>query len=117
MGGDTIALPLAEVFTAAGALAWAAAIVGLVQFGKRFIPFIPEHGRGVLAVVAGLAAIVVALAAIDLGLTLDPQTIILILFTWANLGAAAVGAYEAGAKTARVIAGTTDTTGPDERGP
>lgn len=117
MGADQIALPLSEVFTAAGALAWAAAIVGLVQFGKRFLPFIPEHGRGVLAVVAALAAVVVVLAAIDLGLALDAQNIILIVFTWANLGAAAVGAYEAGAKTVRVLQGETDETGPDERGP
>lgn len=117
MGEDQVVLPLAEVFTAAGVMAWAAAIVGLVQFGKRFVPFIPEHGRGVLALVAGLALLVVALAAWDIGLEISPQVIVILVLTWGALGSAAIGAYEAGAKTIRVLTGTTNEIGPDERGP
>lgn len=117
MGEDQIVLPLAEVFTAAGVTAWAAAIVGLVQFGKRFLPFIPEHGRGVLALVAVLAGIVVALAAWDIGVSLSPQAIVVLALTWSALGSAAIGLYEAGLKAIAVATGSTDTTGPDERGP
>lgn len=117
MGEDQVVLPLAEVFTSAGLVAWAAAIVGLVQFGKRFLPFIPEHGRGVLAVVAGLALAVVALAAWDLGLGISPQGIVVLVMTWSALGTSAIGLYEAGSKAIRVVSGTTNEAGPDERGP
>lgn len=114
MGADQIVLPLSDVFTAAGALAWAAAIAALVQLGKRisFIP-IPETGRGILFAVALIAALVTGLAAWDLGLTIDAQGVVLLVFTWANLAAASVGAYEAGAKAVRVATGTTNPSGPD----
>ena len=56
-------IPLAEVFTAAGVVTWAAALAGLVELAKRALPFIPDHGRGVLYLVMALSGGIIGLAA------------------------------------------------------
>ena len=110
-------IPLAEVFTAAGVVTWAAALAGLVELAKRALPFIPDHGRGVLYLVMGLSAGIIALAAWEVGFTLEPATIAGLLLTWAALVTAASGAYEVAAKGGRVLQGTTNETGPDNTAP
>jgi hypothetical protein len=107
-------IPLAEVFTAAGVVTWAAALAGVVELLKRAVPFIPEHGRGVLYVVMGLSWLLIAAAALDIGLTLTPATIVGLILTWAALVTAASGSYEIAAKGGRILQGTTNPVGPDE---
>ena len=110
-------IPLAEVFTAAGVVTWAAALAGLVELAKRALPFIPDHGRGVLYLVMALSAGIIGLAAWEVGFTLAPATIAGLLLSWAALVAAASGAYEVAAKGGRVLQGTTNETGPDNTAP
>lgn len=88
--------PLEEVFTAQGALVAAAAVTAIVQLLKKFVPFLPDGGNGVLALVAALAAGIVLLAFADSGMALDAQAILNIVMTWATVATAAVGAFEAG---------------------
>jgi hypothetical protein len=107
-------IPLAEVFTAAGAVTWAAAMAGVVELLKRAVPFMPEHGRGVLYVVMGLSALLIAAAVLEVGLTLTPSIIVGLVLTWAALVTAAAGTYEVAAKGGRVLQGTTNPVGPDE---
>jgi hypothetical protein len=106
-------IPLAEVFTAPGVVAWAAALAGLVEVLKRLVPFIPDHGRGVLYTVALLSAALVGLAAWEAAAILSPGLIVGLALTWAALVTAASGAYEVAAKGGRVLQGTTNTVGPD----
>lgn len=108
-------LPLSEVFTAPGLALWAAAVVFVVQFGKKLVPFIPETGRGVLAVVAGVSALVVIGAVADANTDLgSAEAIKNVVLTFVALATAAIGEYEAGAKTVRIVQGTTDPNGKDE---
>ena len=109
----TLPIPLAEVFTAAGVVTWAAALAGLVELAKRALPFIPDHGRGVLYLVMGLSAGIIALAAWEAQVILGPATIAGLLLSWAALVTAASGAYEVAAKGGRILQGTTNETGPD----
>jgi hypothetical protein len=106
-------IPLAEVFTAAGVITWAAVVAGVVELAKRALPFIPDHGRGVLYTVMAICAAVVALAWVDVGLALAPATLVGGFLTWTALVTAAAGAYEVAAKGGRVLQGTTNTAGPD----
>lgn len=110
---DILPLPLAEVFTAAGAITWAAALAGIVTILKRAVPWIPETGRGVLYVVMVLAAALVLLAAYDLQPVVSGATIIGFVLTWAAVVTAASGTYEIASKGGRVVQGTTNPTGPD----
>lgn len=107
-------LPLSEVFNAAGLAVWAAVVVGVVQFAKKLVPFIPETGRGVLAVVAGVSALVVVGAVADAGTDLgSAEAIKNVALTFIALATAAIGEYEAGAKAVRIAQGSTDPAGPD----
>lgn len=107
-------LPLSEVFNAAGLALWALVVVGVVQFGKKLVPFIPETGRGVLLVVAGVSALVVIGAVADAGTDLgSAEALKNVVLTFIGLATAAIGEYEAGAKTVRIVQGTTNEGGPD----
>lgn len=110
-------IPLAEVFTAAGAVVWAGALAGLVELLKRAVPFIPETGRGVLYTLMVLAAGLVGLAAYDLQPAINGSTIIGAVLTWAALVTAASGSFEVASKAGRVLQGTTDPAGPDTTAP
>lgn len=88
--------PLEQVFTAQGALVAAAAVTAITQLLKKFVPFLPDGGRGVLWMVAGLSAAIVALAVLDSGAAIDAQGILNWVMTWATVATAAVGAFEAG---------------------
>ena len=105
---------LGAVFSAEGLALWAAAIVLLIQFGKRFVPFIPEHGRGVLYAVAVISLLVIAGAVWEAGTGIEgPNHVVRLLFTFVALSSAAIGEYEAGAKTIRVLTSSTNPAGPD----
>lgn len=107
-------LPLSEVFNAPGLALWAAVVVAVVQFGKKLIPGIPETGRGVLLVVAGVSALVVAGAVADAGTNLgSAEAIKNVVLTFVALSTAAIGEYEAGAKVVRIAQAETDPNGPD----
>ena len=107
-------LPLSEVFSASGLAVWAVVVVAVVQFGKKLVPFIPETGRGVLALVAGVSALVVIGAVADAGTDLgSAEAIKNVVLTFVALAGAAIGEYEAGAKAVRVVSGTTDPNGRD----
>jgi hypothetical protein len=85
-------LPLAEVFTAAGAIAWAAIITYLVLVSQalKFVP-LPE-GSTVRAWAIGLlSALVVAGGAIELGVDVTPAAIVGYVLAFANVVAAASG--------------------------
>jgi uncharacterized oligopeptide transporter (OPT) family protein len=110
-------IPLAEVFTAAGVVTWAAALAGIVELAKRALPFIPDSGRGVLYLVMGLSAAVIGLAAWEVGFPLEPATLAGLFLSWAALVTAASGAYEVAAKGGRILQGTTNTTAADTTGP
>jgi hypothetical protein len=109
-------IPLAEVFTAAGAVVWAGALAGLVELLKRAVPFIPDHGRGVLYTLMVLSAALVGLAAYDLQPAINGSTIIGAVLTWAALVTAASGSFEVASKAGRIMQGSTDETGPDLTG-
>lgn len=109
-------IPLAEVFTAAGVVAWAAVVAGVVELAKRALPFIPDHGRGVLYTVMAISVAIVALAWLDVGIAVSPAAIVGGFLTWTALVTAAAGAYEVAAKGGRVLQGTTDPAGPDLTG-
>lgn len=109
-------LPLAEIFTAPGVIAWAAVVTLIVQFLKKLAWFpVPESGRGVLYAVAVVAGCLVLLAAWDTGFSMfaNPTGIIGLLLTWISVSTAAVGTAEATSKAVRVVRGTTNPTGPD----
>lgn len=110
-------IPLAEVFTAAGAVVWAGALAGLVELLKRAVPVIPSHGRGVLYLLMGLAALLVGLAAYDLQPQINGSAIVGAVLTWAAVVTAASGSYEVAAKGGRILQGTTNESGPDVTGP
>lgn len=96
--------PLAEVFTAAGAVIAGGIVAGLVQLTKKFVPFLPDGGRAVLWVVGGLSAAVVALAVLDAGEEFTAQSVLLIVLTFASVATAAIGAYEATAAAVSMTA-------------
>ena len=107
-------LPLSDVFSAPGLALWAVAVVAVVQFGKKLVPFIPETGRGVLALVAGVSALVVIGAVADAGTDLgSAEAIKNVFLTFVALATAAIGEYEAGAKGVRIVQDATNPTGPD----
>lgn len=107
-------LPLSDVFSAPGLALWALAVVAVVQFGKKLVPFIPETGRGVLAFVAAVSALVVAGAVADANVDLgSAENIKNVFLTFVALATAAIGEFEAGAKTVRVVQDATNPTGPD----
>jgi hypothetical protein len=112
--GDLLPIPLAEVFTAAGAVVWAGALAGLVELLKRAVPFLPNQGRGVLYTLMVLAAALVGLAAYDLQPVLNGAAIVGAVLTWAAVVTAASGSFEVASKAGRIMQGTTDTTGPDD---
>lgn len=92
---DQLAFPLAQVFTAAGAVTAGAIVAGLVQLMKRFVPQLPSGGPGVLWMVAALSAGITGLAWWDAGLGLTPQNILLVVLTFAAVATAAIGSFEA----------------------
>lgn len=114
---NEIQIPLAEIFTAAGAVVWAGAIAGVVQVLKQAIPFIPETGRGVLYTVMVISGLVVVAAAYDLQPQISGGFIIGAVLTWAAVVTAASGSFEVASKAGRIMQGTTNTTGPDSTGP
>lgn len=109
----TLPIPLAEVFTAAGAVVWAGALAGLVELLKRAVPFIPDSGRGVLYTLMALAALLVGLAAYDLQPVISGASIIGAILTWAAIVTAASGSFEVASKAGRIMQGTTDPAAPD----
>lgn len=86
--------PLSELFTAQGALVGAAAVTAIVQLLKKFVPFLPDGGNGVLWMVAALSAGLVALAVVDRGAAVTAQGVLEIVMTWAAVATAAVGTFE-----------------------
>jgi hypothetical protein len=106
-------VPLAEVFTAPGAIVWAGALAGLVELLKRAVPAMPTSGRGVLYAVMALAALLVLAAAYDLRPTITGSAIVGAVLTWAAVVTAASGSFEVVSKAGRIMQGTTDPGGPD----
>lgn len=85
-------LSLTAVFTAAGAIAWAAIITYfvLVTQALSFIPM-PEGSRARVWAVGVLSALVVVLAVLDRGEAFSPNYAIEVALAFANLVAAASG--------------------------
>lgn len=85
-------LPLAEVFTAPGAIAWAAVITYLVLVSQslNIVP-LPEGSRTRAWAVGILAALVVLGGAFEVGIAVEPATIVGIVLAFANVVAAASG--------------------------
>lgn len=111
-------LELAAVFTTGGALAWAAVVIFATELIKRLTP-LAETGRAPMYAAATLAALIVGLAtwdALDSELfTVGPDLIVAVVFAWINVTATAIGLHTTAAKAGRVIQGTTNPTGPDNR--
>lgn len=107
-------LPFSSLFEPAAIPAWGALVVLIVQFGKRFVPGIPDTGRGVLYVVAAVCAGLLALAVVDRGTGVgDVEAIKNLVLLWIGFVSTSVGLFELGSKTARVVTGSTDPSGPD----
>lgn len=89
-------LPLGEVFSAPGAIAWAAVITYLVLVSQSlaFIP-LPEGSNARAWAVGILAAMVVIGGALEVGVDLTPASIVGIVLAFANVVAAASGVRQA----------------------
>jgi hypothetical protein len=116
---DIIALD--SVFTTAGAAAWAATVIAVVELLKRLSP-LAEYGRAPMYAAAALSAFIVGLAAWSAVTTEHPVYAnsdlpnfgVLLILTWATVTTAAIGTYATAAKAGSVLQGRTNPAGPDE---
>lgn len=100
---------LAVLATAAGSTA---ALVAALK-GLAF-PDAWQHGRAPMVAAAIIAAAFVGLGIWQLALPLTPATITAAVAGWLLVYTGAIGARENVTKAARIVAGTTNRTGPDE---
>jgi hypothetical protein len=107
-------LPLSEVFTAPGAIAWAAVITYLV-LASQAIPFIPlpEGSTARATAIALLAALVVIGGVLEAGAAFAPASIVGYVLAYANVLAAASGVRVA----TKVVAPTVTTAANEPKAP
>lgn len=104
--------PLEIIFTAAGALVGAGVVTAIVELAKKF-GVIAETGRAPMLAAAVLSLGLVLLAAWSLAPGISPESILLGVLSWLNVTTAAIGTHAAVRKTAAVMSGSTNPSGPD----
>jgi hypothetical protein len=109
---------LAIVLTAAGAAIGGAFVAGVAQLLKALLPESMQTGRGIIAIVYALSALLVA-AAFQAAPEATPDTFggdaFLFVFSWQGVTQAAIGANQLARKVESIRSGTNDPTGPDPR--
>lgn len=110
---------LASVLTAAGAGVAGIFVASLVQLIKQLLPENMQTGRGIIAVVYALSALLV-LGAISATPALAfhdaagfAATTFVAVFSWQAVAAAAIGANQLARKAQAVASDSTNTTGED----